>query len=82
MIEGNDVPECMQMELVANGSSTHAVVQDVELRGSGQSTPKEAPVRPPRPSGQGSKSRLVANRDKLLQQNNPLCSKITVYIAI
>jgi hypothetical protein len=54
-------------EATPNGDNAQAVAQDVELQGSCQQTPKEAPVRPPRPSGKGSKSRLAANRDRLLQ---------------
>ena len=43
------------------------VAQGPTLQASGVQAAKEPPVRPPRPSRHGSKSRLAANRDRLLQ---------------
>ena len=53
-------------EAKANSSSSAQATTQAP-QSSGQPTAKEAPVRPPRPSGHGSKSRLAANRDRLLQ---------------
>lgn len=51
----------------ANASvSAQDGVHGPESQASDLQAARESPVRPPRPSGHGSKSRLAANRDKLL----------------